>query len=57
VQRRFPRIAILLMSGFSSELLDADRDMPQGWELLPKPCTRGELARAIARLLAAQPPA
>jgi CheY-like chemotaxis protein len=26
VQRRFPRMAILLMSGFSSELLDADRE-------------------------------
>ncbi|MGJ7556839.1 PAS domain S-box protein [Variovorax sp. RB3P1] len=51
-QQLFPRLAILLMSGFSSELLDADRDMPPSWELLPKPYTRGELARAIARLLA-----
>ncbi|MGJ7609707.1 MULTISPECIES: PAS domain S-box protein [unclassified Variovorax] len=50
-QQLFPRLAILLMSGFSSELLDADRDMPPGWELLPKPYSRGELARAIARLL------
>jgi CheY-like chemotaxis protein len=56
VQQRFPRIAILLMSGFSSELLDADQSVPQGWELLPKPCTRAELARAIARLLAARLP-
>lgn len=56
VQQRFPRIAILLMSGFSSELLDADRSVPQSWELLPKPCTRAELARAIARLLAARLP-
>ncbi|MDM0008160.1 PAS domain S-box protein [Variovorax sp. J22G73] len=50
-QQLFPRLAILLMSGFSSELLDADRDMPASWELLPKPYTRAELARAIARLL------
>jgi PAS domain S-box-containing protein len=51
-QQLFPGMAILLMSGFSSELLDADRDMPASWELLPKPYTRAELARAIARLLA-----
>ena len=51
-QQRFPRMAILLMSGYSSELLDADRDVPPGWELLRKPFTRSELARAIARLLA-----
>ncbi len=50
-QQLFPGLAILLMSGFSSELLDADRDMPASWELLPKPYTRADLARAIARLL------
>ena len=55
-QQRFPRLAILLMSGFSSELLDADRDVPQSWELLRKPYTRGELARALARVLAAARP-
>jgi CheY-like chemotaxis protein len=49
VQRRFPAMRILLMSGFSAELLDADRDSPSTWELLPKPCTRDELAHAIAR--------
>ncbi|WP_280156044.1 PAS domain S-box protein [Piscinibacter sp. XHJ-5] len=48
-QRRFPDMAILLMSGFSAELLDADRDSPPAWELLRKPYTREELARAIAR--------
>ncbi|QNK67260.1 PAS domain S-box protein [Variovorax sp. PAMC26660] len=51
-QQRFPRLAVLLMSGFSSELLDADREVPQSWELLRKPCTRAELARAMARVLA-----
>jgi CheY-like chemotaxis protein len=50
-QRRFPRLAILLMSGFSAELLEADRDAPQQWELLRKPYTRGELAQAIGRLV------
>ena len=53
-QRRFPRLAILLMSGFSSELLDADRDSPPSWELLRKPYTRDELARAIARVVSSQ---
>ena len=40
-----PELAIVLMSGYSAELLDADRDSPPAWELLRKPCTREELAR------------
>ena len=51
-QQRFPKMAVLLMSGFSSELLDADRDSPPTWELLRKPYSRDELARAIARVVA-----
>ena len=50
-QRRFPNLAVLLMSGFSADLLDADRDSPPTWELLRKPYTREELARAIATVL------
>jgi CheY-like chemotaxis protein len=52
VQQRFPQIAVLLMSGFSSELLDADREVPQSWELLRKPYSRSDLARAMAKVLA-----
>ncbi len=52
VQRRFPQLSVLLMSGFSSELLDADREVPTSWELLRKPCTRSELAQAMAKVLA-----
>jgi PAS domain S-box-containing protein len=52
VQARDPGMRILLMSGFSTELIAADRDSPSSWELLPKPCTREELAGAIARVLA-----
>lgn len=48
VQKQYPKTAVLLMSGFSSELLEADRDSPPGWELLRKPYSRDELARAIA---------
>jgi len=33
-------------------LLDADREVPQDWELLRKPYTRSELARAICRVMA-----
>jgi signal transduction histidine kinase len=55
-RHRFPGLAILLMSGFSAELLDGDRN-PQPWqprwELLRKPFTRGELARAIAAVVTA----
>jgi PAS domain S-box-containing protein len=51
-QQRLPELAILLMSGFSAELLDADRESPADWELLPKPYSRSQLAQAIARVLA-----
>jgi len=50
-QALFPEMAIVLMSGYSAELLDADRDSPHTWELLRKPCTREELAQAIARVV------
>jgi len=49
-QARVPGLAIVLMSGFSAELLEADRDAPLEWELLRKPCSREELAQAIARV-------
>jgi PAS domain S-box-containing protein len=52
-QDRFPALAIVLMSGFPAELIEADRDAPLGWELLRKPCSREELAQAIARVVAA----
>ena len=50
-QRRLPELSVLLMSGYSAELLEADRDSPPGWELLRKPFTRLELAHAITRVL------
>lgn len=50
-QARLPGLSILLMSGFSVELLDADRDSPPGWELLQKPYSRAELGQAIVRAL------
>jgi CheY-like chemotaxis protein len=56
-QARLPHMAVLLMSGYSAELLDADRDAPLNWELLRKPYTRSELAVAMARLMAARDPA
>ena len=50
-QARLPDLSVLLMSGYSSELLEADRDSPPSWELLRKPFSRLELARAIVRVL------
>jgi CheY-like chemotaxis protein len=50
-QAGLPELGVLLMSGFSAELLDADRHAPAGWDLLRKPCSREELARAIARVV------
>jgi PAS domain S-box-containing protein len=52
-QARLPALAIILMSGFSSELLDANRDAPEHWELLQKPYGRDELAHAIAKVTSA----
>jgi PAS domain S-box-containing protein len=51
VQRQLPDIAIVLMSGYSAELLEADGGSPPQWELLRKPCSREELGTAIARAL------
>lgn len=47
-QQRRPTLRVLLVSGFSSELLDADGNAPPDWALLPKPYSRSELLRAIA---------
>ncbi|MBV8604118.1 MAG: PAS domain S-box protein [Pelomonas sp.] len=51
-QERLPGLGVLLVSGYSDELLRADREAPAAWELLPKPYSRGELAQAIARVIA-----
>jgi PAS domain S-box-containing protein len=51
VERASPATAVLLVSGFSAELLQADHDVPPSWELLRKPCSREELAHAIGRVV------
>jgi CheY-like chemotaxis protein len=43
---------VLLMSGYSSELLEAESQEPGMRQLLRKPFTRDELSRAITRTLA-----
>jgi PAS domain S-box-containing protein len=48
---RRPGLPVLLMSGFSAELIEAEREASPGRELLRKPCTRAELAQAIARVV------
>jgi CheY-like chemotaxis protein len=48
-ERRRPGLPVLLMSGYSSGVLDR----PPPWELLHKPFTRAQLARAIVRVLKA----
>jgi CheY-like chemotaxis protein len=53
-QQALPALAVLLMSGFSAELLEADSASPASWELLRKPCSREELARAIGAALGAR---
>jgi CheY-like chemotaxis protein len=44
---QLPGLPVLLMSGYSSELLEG----PHEWELLPKPYTRGALEHAMLRAL------
>jgi PAS domain S-box-containing protein len=53
-QARLPQMAVLLMSGFSAELLDTSQNAPLSWELLGKPYSRDELKHAIARALQAR---
>ena len=57
-QQRSPGLAVLLVSGFSQELVDADQSAPIDWELLPKPYSRHELERAISAAIGsgARPP-
>ncbi len=50
-QARLPALKVLLISGYSADLLDADRIAPPAWELLRKPFSREELARAAARVV------
>jgi PAS domain S-box-containing protein len=50
-QERRPELCVLLVSGFSSELLDADRVAPADWALLSKPYARADLVRAIGAAL------
>jgi len=52
-QALLPALRVVLMSGYSADLLDADRLSPPTWELLRKPYSREELAAAMSRVLEA----
>jgi PAS domain S-box-containing protein len=54
-QRQVPALAVLLMSGYSAELVHGDQGFGQGWVLLRKPFDRSQLAQAIVRTLTARP--
>jgi PAS domain S-box-containing protein len=49
--RRYPGLAILLMSGFASDRLDRDGRDLRRYEMLPKPFDRAALSKAIQRAL------
>ena len=51
-----PHAAVLLMSGYSAEMLQAPTGSGAPWELLRKPFERDELAHAIVRAVTAHPP-
>ncbi len=50
-QQRQPGLRVLLMSGFSTDLLDGGQGEPLRWELLRKPYSREALAAALTRVL------
>src|SRR5204862_8124532 len=49
-QVRRPGLPVLLMSGFTAEMLEPNGEQLT-WELPRKPYTRGQLSRALARAL------
>jgi PAS domain S-box-containing protein len=49
--QRHPKLAVLLMSGYSQEMVQADGGATLPWELLRKPCSREQLAAALRRAL------
>ncbi len=51
VEQRHPELAVLVMSGYASELLESDRATIERFEMLPKPFDRKALAEAIRRTL------
>jgi PAS domain S-box-containing protein len=52
VRAQRPDVAVLLVSGYSAELLDINQSAPASWELLAKPYSRGELQAAMVQALA-----
>jgi signal transduction histidine kinase/ActR/RegA family two-component response regulator len=55
IGRTAPSLPVILMSGYSAELIDEDRDVGNVRELLRKPFRREEFARAVAEALASHP--
>ncbi|HEX3141961.1 MAG TPA: ATP-binding protein, partial [Rhizobacter sp.] len=55
VRLQRPEVAVLLVSGYSAELLDINQSAPLSWELLAKPYSRRELQAAMAQALAVRP--
>ncbi|MDE2081253.1 MAG: PAS domain S-box protein [Burkholderiales bacterium] len=53
-QARRPGLAVLLMSGYSADMLGGDGPRPAAMELLRKPFDRAQLAAAIGRALRAR---
>ncbi len=49
-----PQLAVMLMSGYSAELVSGEQGFDKDWELLRKPFDRKQLAQAIVRTLASR---
>jgi FixJ family two-component response regulator len=51
---RYPRIGVLLLSGYTAETLDLERVTARGAMFLPKPVTSNQLLQGVNQAAAAR---
>jgi FixJ family two-component response regulator len=52
MMERFPRIGVVLLSGYTAETLDLERITARGATFVPKPVTSNQLLQAVQRAMA-----
>jgi two-component system, cell cycle sensor histidine kinase and response regulator CckA len=52
MMERFPRIGVVLLSGYTAETLDLERITARGATFMPKPVTSNQLLQAVQRAMA-----
>jgi len=56
LRHRFPRMKVLYMSGYPSEIMDSEGNLEEGVAFVQKPFSREMLLGALARLLEGEAP-